>query len=88
VAVIAVEVGASTIAVEVAAPPITVVAAVATSTTPATPDEMATTTSLAKNVKEKAPVRPWHCSYLLDSSCSGNSQNRCSRQSVLITCLE
>jgi hypothetical protein len=55
---------ASTIVVEVAALPITVVAAVATSTTPATRDETATTTFLAKKVKKKAPVRPRHCSYL------------------------
>jgi hypothetical protein len=59
---------ASTIAVEVAALPITVVAAAATTTTPATPDETATTSFLAKKVKKKAPVRPWHCSYL-PSSC-------------------
>jgi hypothetical protein len=79
---------ASTIAAEVAALPITMVAAVATSTTPATRDETAMTTFLAKKVKEKAPVRPWHCSYLLDSSCSGDRRNRCSWQSVLITCLK
>jgi hypothetical protein len=64
VAVVAVEVAASTIAVEVAALPIAVVAAEATSTTPATPDETATVTFLAKKVKKKAPVRPRHCSYL------------------------
>jgi hypothetical protein len=64
VAVVAVEVAALTIAVEVAALPIAVVAAEATSTTPATPDETAAATFLAKKVKEKAPVRPRHCSYL------------------------
>jgi hypothetical protein len=70
---------ASTIAAEVEALPITVVAAEAASTTPATPDETAMATFLAKKVKEKAPVRPRHCSYLLDSSCSGDRWNRCSR---------
>jgi hypothetical protein len=58
---------ASTIAAEEAALPITVVAAVATSTMPATRVEAEATVFLAKKVKKKASVSPCHRSYLSSS---------------------
>jgi hypothetical protein len=90
VAIVAVEVAASTIAVEVAELPIAVVAAEATSTTPATPDETVTATFLAKKVKKKASISPCHRSYLSSSlillapAIAGIALG----QSVLITCFE
>jgi hypothetical protein len=78
------------IAAEVAALPITVVAAVATSTMPATRVETEATVFLAKKVKKKASVSHCHRSYisssliLLAPAIAGIALG----QSVLITYIE
>jgi hypothetical protein len=78
------------VAVEVAALPIAVVAAEATSITPATRVETEATVFLAKKVKKKASVSPCHRSYLSSSLIllAPAIARIALGQSVLITCSE